>query len=226
AELAMGLGVERLARAGGAGRGHERFLSLAELAGDVEQMDESIDAGLKPPLVDANSPALVAGVVRAEHLANLLDRDLEVAEPPDRPRDLELLRPIAAVAGEPVHVGGPQQVELVVVPQRADRQPGQPGEPPDRDQAVGGALDRAVACAGVSTLHAAHPEPSGWSRVKPSIAQAPSSSREMARRMNRAASADLPPSFWPSSCSSATIRSPSIASRAGVRSSDPSAIAA
>ena len=34
--------------------------------------------------------------------------------------------------------------------------------------------------------------------------QALSSSREIARRMNRAASALLPPSFWPSSCSSAT----------------------
>ena len=34
--------------------------------------------------------------------------------------------------------------------------------------------------------------------------------REIARPMNRAASADLPPSFWPSSCCSATMRSASI----------------
>jgi len=37
--------------------------------------------------------------------------------------------------------------------------------------------------------------------------QALSSSREIARRMNRAASALLPPSFWPASCSSARMRS-------------------
>ena len=41
--------------------------------------------------------------------------------------------------------------------------------------------------------------------------QALSSSRLIARRMNRAASALLPPSRWPSSCSSATARSASIA---------------
>ena len=40
--------------------------------------------------------------------------------------------------------------------------------------------------------------------------QALSSSREIARRMKRAASALLPPSFWPSSCSRASPRSPSI----------------
>jgi hypothetical protein len=37
-------------------------------------MDESIDAGLSRRSWDADSPALIAGVVRAEHLANLLDR--------------------------------------------------------------------------------------------------------------------------------------------------------
>src|SRR5947207_3224123 len=47
--------------------------------------------------------------------------------------------------------------------------------------------------------------------------QALSSSREIARRMKRAASALLPPSFWPSSCSSATARSSSIWSSRSVR---------
>ncbi len=40
--------------------------------------------------------------------------------------------------------------------------------------------------------------------MQPVQDQALSSSREIARRMNRAASALLPPSFWPSSCSRAT----------------------
>src|SRR4029078_604034 len=121
----------------------------------------------------------------------------------------------APVRGEGWDSARSEQVELVVVPEGADRQAGQPGKPADRDQVRGAA-----------GLHADHPEASAWSRVKPGVSQALSSSREMARRMNRAASADLPPSFWPSSCSSATARSVSIASRTGVRSSAPRANAA
>ena len=58
------------------------------------------------------------------------------------------------------------------------------------------------------------------------LRQARSSSRSIARRMNRAASALLPPSRSPSSCSSARIRSPRNRSIDGVRTRSPAANAA
>jgi hypothetical protein len=155
--------------AGEAGCGHERFPFLAELAGDVEEVGEPVDACLEATLVLAEAAPPVGGIVRTEDIANVLDRDLEVAQPADRPGDLELVRAIAAVAGEPIDIGGPQQAELVVVPEGADREPGQPGESPDRDQI---AVARDVVPA-AWWLHARHREPSGWSRVKHPLAETP-----------------------------------------------------
>jgi hypothetical protein len=72
------------------------------------------------------------------------------------------------------------------VPQRPDRQPGQPRELPDR---------QASSRRSMSLLTASIVDPRLGRESTPDIPQALSSSREMARRMNRAASADLPPSF-------------------------------
>ena len=130
----------------------------------MEEVDESIHAGLEPSLVLADAAPKVGGIVGGKDLADLVDGDLEIPQPPDRAGDLELLRPVAPVAGEPVDVGGPQQVELVVVPEGADRQPGQSREPPDRDQVARVGRGRVA-------IHADHPEPSGRWRVKPFCAQ-------------------------------------------------------
>ena len=104
-------------------------------------------------------------VIGREQLADLVDRHLEVAQPGDRPGRLELRPSVAAIPGEPVDVGRPEQVELVVVPQRSHRQPGQAGEPPDRQEVgvgVGGGL-------GLARLaHVRDGGPSGHRRVKPS----------------------------------------------------------
>ena len=81
-------------------------------------------------------PSLLGRVVDREDLPDLVERQLQVAQAGDRPGGLELLPPVAAVAGEPVDVGRPEQVELVVVAQGADAQPGEPGEPSDRQQVV------------------------------------------------------------------------------------------
>ena len=155
----------------------------------------------------AGSPPRRSGLVGVEERADRRQRQLEVPERRDRPRRRRAGR---AGSGDSPVAGstsaGCEDALLVVVAEGADRQPGEPGEPTDREELV---------------VHARHPEPSTYPRVKGRpLARRLRRCRargEIARRMKRAASALLPPSFWPSSCSSATARSASIAPSAGVR---------
>ena len=148
-------------------------------------------------------------VVDREYLADLVERQLQLAEPGDRPGRLELVAPVAPIAGELIDIRRAEQVQLVVVPERSDTQPGKPREPPDRQQVVihGRIVDPPVGRESIPLARC----------PRARDLQAASSSRSIARRMNRAASALLPPSFWPSSCSSASMRSVRKVSRAGVR---------
>src|SRR4051812_22103841 len=78
----------------------------------------------------------VGGVVGGEDGPDVLERQLQLAQPRDRPGGLELSAPVAAVARELVDVRRPEDVELVVMTERADAQPGEPGEPTDRQQVI------------------------------------------------------------------------------------------
>lgn len=93
-------------------------------------------AGLEPASMGREPAPLVGRVVGGEQLADLVDRDLEVTKPGDRPSPLELLPAVVPVAGESIDLGRPEQVQLVVVAQGADTQPGQSSEAPDREQVV------------------------------------------------------------------------------------------
>src|SRR5579871_1266936 len=57
-------------------------------------------------------------VGRAEHGADLAERHVEVAQPADHLRVLDLLRAVAAVSRCGVDVGGNKQTEVVIVAQR------------------------------------------------------------------------------------------------------------
>ena len=71
-------------------------------------------------------------VAGRQHLADLVERELELAEPADRARLAQLVGPVAPVAGVAVDLGGPEQADLVVVPKGPDREAGEPREAPDR----------------------------------------------------------------------------------------------
>ena len=200
-------------------RGHGVGVLRAELAEDVQDALEPERPGLDPRRGAPAGAAAARPGRPSEQVADRLERDLQVAHPDDRARRLELLAPVRAVVRPLVDPRRPQQVQLVVVPQRSDAQARQPGEPSDGQQVV----------------HSRHRGPSGYPRVKGLVARLRrlSSSRSMARRMNRAASALLPPSFWSSSCSSAapgrrgTVqRRPSARGRRRERRVEPRATAA
>ncbi len=71
-----------------------------------------------------------------DDLADLLDGQVVPAQHPDLPGALGLPAAVPTVPGYRIHRSRRQQADLVVVPERADRQPGQPGEPPDSHQLV------------------------------------------------------------------------------------------
>ena len=149
-ELAPGRRVD-LGRGGR--RGHGGRVLRRELAEDVQDALEPERPGLDPAAVVVEEAPALGRVVGREVVADGLERHLEVAQPDDRPRGLELVAAVEAVAGLWVRPGRPEQVELVVVPQRPDAQPGQPREPPDRQQ--------------VWVVHAAIVDPRRYPRVKP-----------------------------------------------------------
>ena len=121
---------------GDGGTAHDR-VSFRD-AGDVmedalEAMGPGLDAG--PVAVEA---ALALGrVVDREDLADLVERHLELAQPADDPGCLDLVCSVAAIPREGVDIGRPKQVQLVVVPERPDTQPGKPRELPDREEVIG-----------------------------------------------------------------------------------------
>ena len=124
---------------------HDGLLPFGHARHVVEDALESVAPRLDPCAVGVESPRPLGRVVRGEDVADLLERDLELAKAGDRPRILELARPVASIAAGCVDLGGPQQVELVVVPERPDAQPGEPGEPSDGQQLVhGGIVDPRV----------------------------------------------------------------------------------
>lgn len=75
-------------------------------------------------------------VVDGEHLADLVEWQLKVAKTGNRAGRLELSSPVAPIAGGRIDLRRTEQVQLVVVPERPDAQPGKPPEPPDRQQVV------------------------------------------------------------------------------------------
>ncbi len=86
----MRLGVERV-------RGcrcvaHDVFLSLAELAKGMQDVDLAVDAGLDACRLLGDAPALLHRIVGSEDGPNLLQRHLEVPERPNgqarQPREL------------------------------------------------------------------------------------------------------------------------------------------
>jgi hypothetical protein len=91
---------------------------------------------LDPGSVIAQQPALEGRVVRAQQLPDRVERHLQIAEPDDGPRRLELSVLVQPVATRRVDPGRPEQVQLVVVAERPDGQSGQPGEPTDAQQLV------------------------------------------------------------------------------------------
>ena len=133
-ETAMGRGVE-VSGAGGL-VGHEMLLSGADLGQVVEDEMEAVRTSLDAGPMVGDATALLGRVVGGEDRADLVDRQLEVAQAPDGPGGLELVPPIASVRREGIHVCRPQDPELVVMPQGADREPHQARKAPDRDQLV------------------------------------------------------------------------------------------
>jgi hypothetical protein len=133
-ELAPCRGVDFGVR-GGAGR-HGLCVLRADLAEDVEHALEAEGPRLHAGAVTAQEPALFARVVGSEQLTDRLERDLQVTQSDDLARQVQLRVPVEAVARRGIDPRGSQQVEFVVVAERADAQPGQPGEPPDLQQVV------------------------------------------------------------------------------------------
>jgi hypothetical protein len=138
-KLATGGGIE-LGREIGRGGGHGGRVLRAELAEDVQDTLEPERPGLDPRPVVAEQAAAFRRVVGGEELADRLERDLEVAHGDDRPGRVELATGVRSIARLRVRAGGPKQVELVVVPQGADAQAGQPGEPSDGEQVIHDAM--------------------------------------------------------------------------------------
>ena len=101
---------------------HDR-VSFRDAGDVVEDALEAMGAGLDPGAVAVEPPLALGRVVDRKNLADLVERHLQLAQPADDLGGLELLGPVAPVAGERVDVGRPEQVELVVVAERADAQP-------------------------------------------------------------------------------------------------------
>ena len=132
----MGRRVERGIGGGGGRVGHDRFLSIADLAESVEQALKPECPGLQAGPMDGDPAALLGRIVGAKHRADLVEGKLEVPQPRDRPSGGQLRTPVAPIAGRSVDLGRPKHVELVVVPQRTHGESGQPREAADRQQVV------------------------------------------------------------------------------------------
>ena len=142
-----------------------------------------IGAGLDPARWSVSSRAAPPGSSVREDVADLLERAPRARAAGRSIRaSSSWLAPVAAVARLRIDLGRAQQVELVVVAQRADAQPDEPGEASDGQQVR------------VQVLHDSIVDPRATGESSP-VVQARSSSRSIARRMKRAASALLPPSF-------------------------------
>jgi hypothetical protein len=87
-------------------------------------VDHALEPGrlrLETSPVVVQQLALSSRVVAAEQLADRLERNLQVTEPNDGTRGLDLVAPVQPVAARRVDLGGPKQVQLVVMAQRTRR---------------------------------------------------------------------------------------------------------
>ena len=97
----------------------------------VERPLEAGGPGLEPDALVLEDRRPGGGIVRVEQRPDGGDRQLQVPERRHRACHLQLVTPVAPVAGGRVHVGRHEDALLVVVTEGADRQPGCPGEPAD-----------------------------------------------------------------------------------------------
>ena len=120
---------------GGSGNG--------DLHAGLRSVEEGTDRGELPP--GGGQAVLEPGQVRVEHRsgvgagqqrAHRVQRHPDPAQPRDEPGGRHLVRCVPPVAGARIHRGRHQHAGAVVEPQRADRQPGQPGDRADRQQGV------------------------------------------------------------------------------------------
>ena len=159
-ERALGRRVELAA---GDGVGHGGLLVVQgrvdEVAEVVDHTVEAGDPGTDPVTVPGEELSPSPRVVASEHLADLLERHLEVAQGRDRPCRLELIARVAAVRRRLVDRRRHQQPDAVVVAQRPDGQAAQAGELADAQTVVSGRGHPRI-------LHVEDSEVSGSPRVK------------------------------------------------------------
>jgi len=120
---------------GDGGSTHDGF-SLRQLGHVMQDALEPVGARLDPCPMGREATGTLRRVVGSKNLADLVERQLELAQSGDRAGGLELIPPVATIATGTIDLGRPEQVELVVVTKGADTQPGEPGEPTDRQQFV------------------------------------------------------------------------------------------
>ena len=87
------------------GLGHDCFLSLAELADDVVDALEAMDACLHAGALLPEQPLPLGGVVGGEDGADRLERHLEISKAADGTSRVELVAAIAPVARESIDLG-------------------------------------------------------------------------------------------------------------------------
>jgi len=126
---------------GRAGRGHAAMADVGarRVLGVVKQVpqrgDRVLGAGeavLKPAEVRRDQLVAGTGVGRGEDALDLVDRHVQLPEPPDYLRGGDLVCGVTAVPGELVHISGFEQSHSVVVAQRLDAHVCRAGKVADR----------------------------------------------------------------------------------------------
>ena len=103
----------------------------------VDEGVQSVLDALQAPDAGLNAPGVLPerrDVAVSENVADLVEREVERPEPLDRARLRQLVLPVEAVPRVRVGARRPQEADLVVVAERADREAGEPREAPDREQ--------------------------------------------------------------------------------------------
>jgi hypothetical protein len=157
-QLALGRGVERRQRRRRR-LGHDRLLVVD---GSVEPVD--LTGGLRLECQEARPMRRQQAATRfgigAEDGVNLGQAEIELAQPRDQPRLVELRPGVGPIRARGVDPGRLEQPELVVVAQRANAEPAQPPESSDREQVVinrpqhGTSGRSRVKCLGVAAVRA------------------------------------------------------------------------
>ena len=138
------LDVQRLTDRGGRGGVHPQAADVGQFgrrrAGQqiAQRGDRVLRAGqpfFQPVQMGGDELVARLDVRRGQDLLDLLDRHVQIPEPPDDLRGRYLVGGVPAVARVRIHIGGLQQADPVVVAQRLHAQMGRAGEVADR-QAV------------------------------------------------------------------------------------------